>query len=93
MSESESETSAEEASRSEEDSTSSDDIQVEKVKVKKTKAISDEKWIQDLSERERMYYESKKKSEEEMEDLKVNCTACFKQVNHKVRVSISDANF
>ena len=71
-------------------SSSSDEVTVEKVKVvsqKKTKKISDRDWIESLPEKERKYYEVRGRSHEEVEEMTLNCTACFKQINHKVDVS------
>ena len=54
--------------------------------VIETKIPSDERWIKSLDTKEKAYFDSNLISLEELEDLKVVCSACFKQGNHKQRV-------
>ena len=51
-----------------------------------TRIPSDKKWVEDLDEDEKAYFESKQIPIEELEDQKVVCSACFKQGNHKQKV-------
>ena len=51
-----------------------------------TRIPSDKKWVEDLDEDEKAYFESKQIPFEELEDQKVVCSACFKQGNHKQKV-------
>ena len=52
-----------------------------------TKIFSDKKWLENLDADERKYFEENQISFEDLEDKKVVCTACFKQGNHKQKVS------
>ena len=49
------------------------------------KIVSDEAWLAELPEKERMWYESNLTAIDELDENKtIVCTACFKQTNHKV---------
>ena len=59
---------------------------VPKVATNRKIIKKDEDWIKALSKEELKYFEKNKKSIEELEDVEIRCTACFKQVNHKLQV-------
>ena len=55
--------------------------------VIETEISSDERWMKSLNAREKSFFDSHLISPEVLEGLKVVCSACFKQGNHKQRVS------
>ena len=56
--------------------------------VIETKILSDERWLKSLGDKERQWLDSNTIPFDELEDRKVVCTSCFKQGNHKQRVSV-----
>ncbi len=54
--------------------------------VRKTKILSDEEWAASLGHEDRSYFRANQKSTEYLEETKVLCTSCQKQVNHKDKV-------
>jgi len=53
-----------------------------------TKTIPDPVFFESVSEEEKQYYEENPISADKIELMKVQCTACFKQVNHHVANNI-----
>ena len=53
-----------------------------------SKTITDAVFFANISEEEKKYYESKVPSQGSLETLTIQCTACWKQVNHHVMNSI-----
>jgi len=47
-----------------------------------SKTISDTVFFDSVSEEEKQYYEEKAPSQQSLETMNINCTACWKQVNH-----------
>ena len=47
-----------------------------------SKTISDVVFFDSVSEEEKQYYEEKAPSQQSLETMNINCTACWKQVNH-----------
>ena len=54
--------------------------------VIETEVQSDETWMGSLDTSEKLFFDSNLISQEVLEGLKVVCSACFKQGNHKQRV-------
>ena len=55
--------------------------------VQECRIISDQAWLKSLSSKEAEWLKSNLIPAEELEDRKVVCTSCFKQGNHKQKVS------
>ena len=53
-----------------------------------TLELSDKDWYKSLDDKESKWLKDNVISFEELEDRKVVCSACFKQENHKKKVSI-----
>jgi hypothetical protein len=49
--------------------------------------------VQQLPEEDLKWFKAHAKSVDELEDLKVQCTACWEQVNHKVEVGKQKQSF
>lgn len=53
-----------------------------------SKTVPDHQFFDSVTEKEKLYYEKNAPSVDLIEDMNIQCTACWKQVNHHVRNNI-----